>query len=112
MLWFDLISAQFDFSKPSSDWISPTGHVSVFMMSFDCCLCVMMQISGDKGISAFPESDNLFKWVGTIDGAQGTVSSHSDKQYIIMLLMSCTVSLRETLPDKTMHDVIVEHFLL
>uniref|UniRef100_A0A3Q3KJR5 Ubiquitin-conjugating enzyme E2 C n=1 Tax=Monopterus albus TaxID=43700 RepID=A0A3Q3KJR5_MONAL len=30
-------------------------------------------MSGNKGISAFPESDNLFKWVGTIDGAQGTV---------------------------------------
>lgn len=33
------------------------------------------QMSGDKGISAFPESDNLFKWIGTIDGAAGTVSS-------------------------------------
>uniref|UniRef100_A0A3P8PWV8 Ubiquitin-conjugating enzyme E2 C n=1 Tax=Astatotilapia calliptera TaxID=8154 RepID=A0A3P8PWV8_ASTCA len=33
----------------------------------------LVQMSGDKGISAFPESDNLFKWVGTIDGAQGTV---------------------------------------
>lgn len=32
-----------------------------------------LMTSGDKGISAFPESDNLFKWVGTIDGAQGTV---------------------------------------
>ncbi|XP_056244657.1 ubiquitin-conjugating enzyme E2 C isoform X1 [Seriola aureovittata] len=32
-----------------------------------------LMMSGDKGISAFPESDNLFKWVGTIDGAQGTV---------------------------------------
>lgn len=31
------------------------------------------QMSGDKGISAFPESDNLFKWIGTIDGAAGTV---------------------------------------
>lgn len=30
-------------------------------------------MSGDKGISAFPECDNLFKWIGTIDGAQGTV---------------------------------------
>ncbi|NWR43360.1 UBE2C enzyme, partial [Regulus satrapa] len=30
------------------------------------------QMSGDKGISAFPESDNLFKWIGTIDGAAGT----------------------------------------
>lgn len=32
-----------------------------------------LQMSGDKGISAFPESDNLFKWIGTIDGAAGTV---------------------------------------
>ncbi|POI29855.1 hypothetical protein CIB84_006394 [Bambusicola thoracicus] len=30
-------------------------------------------MSGDKGISAFPESDNLFRWIGTIDGAAGTV---------------------------------------
>ncbi|XP_025240021.1 ubiquitin-conjugating enzyme E2 C-like isoform X5 [Theropithecus gelada] len=28
--------------------------------------------SGDEGISAFPESDNLFKWVGTIHGVAGT----------------------------------------
>ncbi|XP_077729526.1 ubiquitin-conjugating enzyme E2 C isoform X4 [Canis aureus] len=33
------------------------------------------QMSGDKGISAFPESDNLFKWVGTIHGAAGTAYS-------------------------------------
>uniref|UniRef100_A0AAV2MHQ8 Ubiquitin-conjugating enzyme E2 C n=1 Tax=Knipowitschia caucasica TaxID=637954 RepID=A0AAV2MHQ8_KNICA len=32
-----------------------------------------LMMSGDKGISAFPESENLFKWVGTIDGAPGTV---------------------------------------
>ncbi|XP_044154097.1 ubiquitin-conjugating enzyme E2 C [Bufo gargarizans] len=32
-----------------------------------------LMMSGDKGISAFPESDNLFKWIGTIDGAAGTV---------------------------------------
>ncbi|KAM6340529.1 ubiquitin-conjugating enzyme E2 C [Rissa tridactyla] len=31
-----------------------------------------LMMSGDKGISAFPESDNLFKWIGTIDGAAGT----------------------------------------
>uniref|UniRef100_A0A8C3IZ66 Ubiquitin-conjugating enzyme E2 C n=1 Tax=Chrysemys picta bellii TaxID=8478 RepID=A0A8C3IZ66_CHRPI len=30
-------------------------------------------MAGDKGISAFPESDNLFRWIGTIDGAAGTV---------------------------------------
>ncbi|RXN15559.1 deoxynucleotidyltransferase terminal-interacting 1 [Labeo rohita] len=34
-----------------------------------------LMMSGDKGISAFPESDNLFKWIGTIDGAQGTVGT-------------------------------------
>lgn len=34
---------------------------------------LLPQMSGDKGISAFPESDNLFKWIGTIDGAAGTV---------------------------------------
>uniref|UniRef100_A0A8C5XMM7 Ubiquitin-conjugating enzyme E2 C n=1 Tax=Microcebus murinus TaxID=30608 RepID=A0A8C5XMM7_MICMU len=32
-----------------------------------------LMMSGDKGISAFPESDNLFEWVGTIHGAAGTV---------------------------------------
>uniref|UniRef100_A0A8C5YA90 Ubiquitin-conjugating enzyme E2 C n=1 Tax=Microcebus murinus TaxID=30608 RepID=A0A8C5YA90_MICMU len=32
-----------------------------------------LMMSGDKGISAFPESDNLFKWVGTIPGGAGTV---------------------------------------
>ncbi|XP_075396599.1 ubiquitin-conjugating enzyme E2 C-like isoform X2 [Tenrec ecaudatus] len=32
-----------------------------------------LMMSGNKGISAFPESDNLFKWIGTIHGAAGTV---------------------------------------
>uniref|UniRef100_A0A672ZLQ6 Ubiquitin-conjugating enzyme E2 C n=1 Tax=Sphaeramia orbicularis TaxID=375764 RepID=A0A672ZLQ6_9TELE len=32
-----------------------------------------LMMSGDKGISAFPESDNLFKWRGTIEGPRGTV---------------------------------------
>lgn len=34
----------------------------------------VMQMSGDKDISAFPETDNLFKWIGTINGPRGTVS--------------------------------------
>ncbi|XP_068960074.1 ubiquitin-conjugating enzyme E2 C-like [Petaurus breviceps papuanus] len=38
-----------------------------------------LMMSGDKGISAFPESDNLFKWVGTIHGAARTV--HEDLRY-------------------------------
>ncbi|KAK0061866.1 ubiquitin-conjugating enzyme E2 C-like [Biomphalaria glabrata] len=32
-----------------------------------------LMISGSPGISAFPEGDNMFKWVGTIEGAKGTV---------------------------------------
>ena len=29
--------------------------------------------SADAGISAFPEGDNIFNWVGTIEGSTGTV---------------------------------------
>ncbi|XP_053103998.1 ubiquitin-conjugating enzyme E2 C [Hemicordylus capensis] len=42
-----------------------------------------LMMSGDKGISAFPESDNLFKWIGTIDGATGTV--YEDLRYKLSL---------------------------
>jgi len=31
-------------------------------------------MKGDKGISAFPDGDNIFKWIGTIQGPEGTVS--------------------------------------
>ena len=31
-------------------------------------------MSGDPGISAFPDGDNLFKWIGTVVGPKGTVS--------------------------------------
>ncbi|XP_062835348.1 ubiquitin-conjugating enzyme E2 C [Anolis carolinensis] len=31
-----------------------------------------LMMSGNKGVSAFPESENLFKWIGTIVGAAGT----------------------------------------
>ncbi len=33
----------------------------------------MFQMSGDKGISAFPDGDNLFRWKGTIVGPDETV---------------------------------------
>ncbi|XP_006866330.1 PREDICTED: ubiquitin-conjugating enzyme E2 C-like isoform X1 [Chrysochloris asiatica] len=42
-----------------------------------------LMMSGDKGISAFPESDNLIKWVGTIHGAAGTV--YEDLRYKLSL---------------------------
>ncbi len=30
-------------------------------------------MSNEKGVSAFPDGDNLFKWIGTINGPIGTV---------------------------------------
>ena len=30
-------------------------------------------MSGSAGVSAFPDGDNLFEWVGTITGSAGTV---------------------------------------
>jgi ubiquitin-conjugating enzyme E2 C len=32
-----------------------------------------LMTSSDAGISAFPDGDNIFSWVGTIEGAKGTV---------------------------------------
>uniref|UniRef100_A0A8C6Y4G8 Ubiquitin-conjugating enzyme E2 C n=1 Tax=Naja naja TaxID=35670 RepID=A0A8C6Y4G8_NAJNA len=42
-----------------------------------------LMMSGDHGISAFPESDNLFKWIGTINGVAGTV--YEDLRYKLSL---------------------------
>ncbi|EDV25464.1 Ubiquitin-conjugating enzyme E2 C [Trichoplax sp. H2] len=32
-----------------------------------------LMMSGDYGISAFPDNNNMFRWIGTIIGAKGTV---------------------------------------
>jgi|EP00942_MAST-04A_sp_MAST-4A-sp1_P005394 ubiquitin-conjugating enzyme E2 C len=34
---------------------------------------MQLMMSGDKDATAFPQGDNLFEWVGTIVGANGTV---------------------------------------
>lgn len=34
---------------------------------------LIIQTRGDPGVSAFPEGDNIFSWVGTIKGSSGTV---------------------------------------
>lgn len=36
-----------------------------------------LMMSGEKGVSAFPDGDNLFKWIGTIQGPVGTVYSNT-----------------------------------
>lgn len=36
-----------------------------------------LMMSGEKGVSAFPDGDNLFKWIGTIQGPTGTVKFFS-----------------------------------
>lgn len=32
-----------------------------------------LMTAGDKGVSAFPTDENIFSWIGTINGAHGTV---------------------------------------
>nr|XP_002739305.1 PREDICTED: ubiquitin-conjugating enzyme E2 C-like [Saccoglossus kowalevskii] len=32
-----------------------------------------LMMNASKGISAFPDGDNIFRWIGTIQGAEGTV---------------------------------------
>lgn len=32
-----------------------------------------LMMSGEKGVSAFPEADNLFKWIATIEGPKETL---------------------------------------
>lgn len=41
-------------------------------------------MGGEKGISAFPDGDNLFRWIGTIQGPVGTVKT---KHFFLVLLI-------------------------
>lgn len=42
-----------------------------------------LMMSNEKGISAFPDGENIFKWVGTITGPLGT--PYSDQKYKLQL---------------------------
>uniref|UniRef100_K7FWJ1 UBC core domain-containing protein n=1 Tax=Pelodiscus sinensis TaxID=13735 RepID=K7FWJ1_PELSI len=44
---------------------------------------LMMRTMAGKGISAFPKSDNLFKWFGTINGTAGAL--YEDLKYKLSL---------------------------
>nr|CAG4636531.1 EOG090X0DZY [Eubosmina coregoni]SVE70072.1 EOG090X0DZY [Eubosmina coregoni] len=50
---------------------SATKHQSTSKRLQQELMSLMM--SGDKGISAFPNGDDVFSWIGTIKGPQGTV---------------------------------------
>ncbi|KAF3433917.1 hypothetical protein FNV43_RR25020 [Rhamnella rubrinervis] len=36
-------------------------------------LMSLMMSAGDLGVSAFPEGENIFTWIGTIEGGKGTM---------------------------------------
>lgn len=42
-----------------------------------------LMMSAEKGISAFPDGENIFKWIGTITGAETTV--YSGQKYRLSL---------------------------
>ncbi|KAF6025416.1 UBE2C [Bugula neritina] len=46
-----------------------------------------LMMNGSKGISAFPDGDNLFKWIGTIEGPDETV--YSGLTYKLSLEFPC-----------------------
>lgn len=35
--------------------------------------CFLQMSAGDLGVSAFPEGESIFTWIGTIEGGKGTV---------------------------------------
>lgn len=45
-------------------------------------------MSSESGISAFPQGDNLFLWVGNITGAEGTV--YEGQQYTLSIKFPST----------------------
>ncbi|XP_074321254.1 ubiquitin-conjugating enzyme E2 20-like [Silene latifolia] len=42
-----------------------------------------LMMSGDPGISAFPEEDNIFTWKGTIQGSKGTVFEGTEYKLVL-----------------------------
>ena len=60
-----------EISLSSSENIQNAGNGESVTKRLQTELCQIM-MAGDKDATAFPEGENLFKWVGTITGAAGT----------------------------------------
>ncbi|KAG9128902.1 hypothetical protein Leryth_009621 [Lithospermum erythrorhizon] len=58
-------------AKHSLPTAKPVDTQSVLKRLQSELMALMM--SGDPGVSAFPEEDNIFRWKGTISGSKGTV---------------------------------------
>lgn len=46
-------------------------------------LMALMMSGGDLGVSAFPEGESMFRWIGTIEGGRGTM--YEDLSYKLSL---------------------------
>ena len=55
-------------SRPATTKHQPTDGVTKRLQGE----LLTLMTSGDKGATAFPEGDNLFKWIGTLKGGDGT----------------------------------------
>ena len=55
---------------------------AIYILDID----LFLQMSANQGISAFPEGDDIFKWVGTLEGASGTVSILPSQVFIVLTL--------------------------
>lgn len=51
---------------------------------------MVLMMSTEKGVSAFPDGENLFKWIGTIAGPRDTV-------IIALFIMKIIIDTRELL---------------
>lgn len=54
-------------------FIQNTLNISIFLNFRLQKELMNLMLNGVAGISAFPESENFFKWIGTIHGPVGTV---------------------------------------
>ena len=62
-----------------------------------------LMTSSDAGISAFPDGDNIFSWVGTIEGAKGT--AYENLKYSLTLSLLRTKSTVQSAGGEIFHPV-------